>query len=63
MVFSAWGQRGAVSRDALNRTRYYSRLRELDEEPPEARRALEVELQHSLLADIREPRGQRTSHT
>ncbi|PUW93714.1 c-type cytochrome biogenesis protein CcmI, partial [Cronobacter sakazakii] len=63
LVFWPWRERGAVSRDALNRTLYYSRLRELDEEPPEARQALEVELQHSLLADIPEPRGQKTSHT
>ncbi|ELY2781360.1 c-type cytochrome biogenesis protein CcmI [Cronobacter sakazakii] len=63
LVFWPWRERGALSRDALNRTLYYSRLRELDEEPPEARQALVVQLQHSLLADIPEPRGQKTSHT
>ncbi|WP_236712841.1 c-type cytochrome biogenesis protein CcmI [Salmonella enterica] len=62
LVFWPWRERGAVSRDALNRTLYYSRLRELDEEPPEARQALVVELQYSLLADIPEPRGQKTSN-
>ncbi|EOV0646953.1 c-type cytochrome biogenesis protein CcmI [Cronobacter turicensis] len=62
LVLYPWRDRRALSRDALNRTLYYSRLRELDEEPPEAREALVVELQHSLLADIPEPRAQRTSH-
>ncbi|WP_283011669.1 c-type cytochrome biogenesis protein CcmI [Cronobacter turicensis] len=62
LVLYPWRDRRALSRDALNRTLYYSRLRELDEEPPEAREALVVELQHSLLADIPEPRAQRAGH-
>ncbi|EOC1472401.1 c-type cytochrome biogenesis protein CcmI [Cronobacter turicensis] len=63
LVLYPWRDRRALSRDALNRTLYYSRLRELNDEPPEAREALVVELQHSLLADIPEPRAQRTGHT
>ncbi|EOC1347091.1 c-type cytochrome biogenesis protein CcmI [Cronobacter turicensis] len=63
LVLYPWRDQRALSRDALNRTLYYSRLRELNDEPPEAREALVVELQHSLLADIPEPRGQKTSHT
>lgn len=62
LVLYPWRDRDALSRDALNRTLYYSRLRELDEEPPEAREALVVELQHSLLADIPEARAQSTGH-
>ncbi|WP_105623245.1 c-type cytochrome biogenesis protein CcmI [Cronobacter malonaticus] len=62
LVFWPWRERGAVSRDALNRTLYYSRLRELDEEPPDGRQALEVELQHSLLADIPERAGRNESY-
>lgn len=63
LVLYPWRDRDALSRDALNRTLYYSRLRELNDEPPEAREALVVELQHSLLADIPEPRAQRAGHT
>ncbi|EOI3468753.1 c-type cytochrome biogenesis protein CcmI [Cronobacter turicensis] len=62
LVLYPWRDRRALSRDALNRTLYYSRLRELNDEPPEAREALVVELQHSLLADISEARAQSTGH-
>lgn len=62
LVLYPWRDRRALSRDALNRTLYYSRLQELNDEPPEAREALVVELQHSLLADIPEPRAQRAGH-
>lgn len=62
LVLYPWRDRRALSRNALNRTLYYSRLRELNDEPPEAREALVVELQHSLLADIPEPRAQRAGH-
>ncbi|NCI15236.1 c-type cytochrome biogenesis protein CcmI, partial [Cronobacter muytjensii] len=52
LVFWPWRDQRAADRDALNQTLYHSRLRELDDEPPEARQALALELQRSLLADI-----------
>ena len=52
LVFWPWRDRRAANRDALNRAFYHSRLRELDDEPPDARDALALDLQRSLLADI-----------
>lgn len=52
LVFWPWRDQRAADRDALNQTLYHSRLRELDDEPPEARQTLALELQRSLLADI-----------
>nr|WP_234013977.1 c-type cytochrome biogenesis protein CcmI [Cronobacter dublinensis] len=36
LVFWPWRDRRAANRDALNRALYHSRLRELDDEPPDA---------------------------
>lgn len=54
LLYFPWPSRNDVNHDALNRAFYHSRLREIEQEAPQDRDAMVVELQRTLLSDIPE---------
>lgn len=54
LLYFPWSSRDDVNHDALNRAFYHSRLQEIEQEAPQDRDAMVVELQRTLLSDIPE---------
>ncbi|MFH2503335.1 c-type cytochrome biogenesis protein CcmI [Klebsiella indica] len=52
LLYFPWKVSGGSNRDTLNRTFYQARLQELEQENPDTRGEMVVELQRTLLADI-----------
>lgn len=54
LLYFPWSPGEGVSQDSLNRAFYHSRLKEIEQEAPQERDAMKVELQRTLLSDIPE---------
>lgn len=54
LLYFTWSSRDDVNHDAMNRAFYRSRLKEIEQEAPQERDAMVVELQRTLLSDIPE---------